>query len=173
MADDSDKILDENHKHNMDVFTGKKVEVKKTGPVAKNHIPEFKDAIPEKKRPRGRPKGTKKTQLTEPDLSRVWELLGKPYGFNRLLKEVNEDEKLSKLLRFALRNIASLCIHTDASVALGANKLLLQHLNELGDAKEQAFSFTQQFVRPEGKDPEEVAKSEGERLKDVYGEENG
>jgi len=172
MVDDSDKILDENHKHNMDVFSGKKSEVKKVGRPKNGAIPEFVDN-PDKPKRAGRPKGTGKNNRTEIDPSRVWALHGKPYGFNQMIKELNGDITKSPALKFALNNLYKLCIDPETTTALGANKVLLQHLNELGDAKEAAFSMSQMFVRPDGKLDEPMIKKEGERLKnELYDGEN-
>jgi len=152
-----DEILQENHTHNKEVFKGEKVGKAKAGRPRNDGTP--REVVYTKvEKPRGRPK---KQSVEGIDEARLWEMMKTPYGFKNLLKMIRTNPDYNVITKFALCNVAQIAIHPDAGTGLAANKILLQHMNELDpEEKNSGFSFG---LTVERSDTAETVKGKVER----------
>jgi len=168
-GDKSDDVLSENHTHNKELMTGEKVPAKRgRGRPRNGEKPKFTYST----RQNVHGKNTKKTiDAEELDQARIWAMLQTPYGFKTLQGMIRNDPKLKDITKFALLNISQLGIDPDASVALSANKLLLQYMDELNvKGNEQSFTLSTKIIRSEDdkknikKEIKDVVKEEAEKI---------
>ena len=165
----AEDILAENHKHNEQLMTGEKVPAKRgRGRPKKGAKAKFTYST----RQNVHGKNTKKAvDIEELDQARIWAMLQTPYGFKRLQNMIRNDPKMKEITKFALMNTSQLAIDPDASVALSANKLLLQYMDELNTkGNEQTFNLTTKIFRSEDdkkavkKQITDVVKEEADKI---------
>ena len=164
-GDNSEEILDSNHTHNKELMTGEKVPAKRgKGRPRNGEKPKFTYSTRQNVHGKNTKKGIDPEEL---DPARIWAMLQTPYGFKTLQNMIRNDPKMKDITKFALLNTSQLAIDPDASVALSANKLLLQFMDELNTkGNEQTFNLTTKIFRADG-DKKSIKKE----IKDVVKEE--